>query len=186
MTPITALWLPILVSAIFVFLASSIIHMLLNWHKADYRPVPNDTAFGDAIRPMAIPPGDYMIPCAGSSSEMKSPEFAEKMRTGPVMVFTVMPNGEMSMGRSLGRWFVYLLVVSTFSAYIAGRALPPGANYLEVFRFTGATAFIAYGVALWQMWIWYHRNLGTTLRNTIDSLIYAMLTAGTFGWLWPK
>jgi hypothetical protein len=185
MTPITALWLPILVSAIFVFIASSVIHMLLKWHDSDYRPVPDEATFGNAVRPLGLPPGDYMIPRPRSTAEMKSPEFAEKMRTGPVMVFTVMPGG-MSMGRSLGLWFVYLIVVSTFAAYIGGRALAPGANYLEVFRFTGATAFIAYATGIWQMWIWYHRNLGTTIRSTIDSLIYAMLTAGTFGWLWPK
>ena len=186
MTPLTALWLPILVSAIFVFIASSIIHMFLKWHDSDYRPVPDETAFGNAIRPLAIPPGDYMIPRAKSTDEMKSPEFAEKMHTGPVMIFTVMRSGEMSMGRSLGLWFAYLLIVSTFVAYITGRALAPAAPYLEVFRFAGATAFIAYSVALWQMWIWYHRSLGTTIRSTIDSLIYALLTAGTFGWLWPK
>jgi hypothetical protein len=108
------------------------------------------------------------------------------MRNGPVMMMTVMRNGEISIGRSLGLWFVYLIVVSFFAAYIASRALAPGANYLEVFRFAGATAFIAYSVALWQMWIWYHRNLGTTIRGTIDGLIYALLTAGTFGWLWPS
>ena len=185
MTPMTALWLPILVSAIFVFIASSVIHMLLKWHDSDYRPVPDETTFGNAVRPLGLPPGDYMIPRPRSTAEMKSPEFAEKMRTGPVMMFTVMPSG-MSMGRSLGLWFVYLIVVSAFAAYIGSRALAPGANYLEVFRFTGATAFIAYAVGIWQMWIWYHRNLGTTIRSTIDSLIYAMLTAGTFGWLWPS
>ena len=186
MTPITALWLPILLSAVFVFIASSIIHMFIRWHDSDYRPIPGEAAFGNAVRPLAIPPGDYMIPRATSTAEMKSPEFAEKLSNGPVMIITVMQNQMMSMGRSLGLWFVYLLVVSTFVAYITGRALPPGANYLEVFRFAGATAFIAYSVALWQLWIWYHRSLGTTIRSTIDSLIYALLTAGTFGWLWPK
>lgn len=186
MTPLTSLWLPILVSAIFVFIASSIIHMFLKWHDSDYHSVPDEAAFGDAVRPFAIPPGDYMIPRPKSMDEMKSPEFAEKMCNGPVMMFTVMRNGEMSMGRSLGLWFAYLVVVGVLVAYVAGRALPPAAHYLEVFRFAGATAFIAYSVALWQMWIWYHRSLGTTLRNTLDSLIYALLTAGTFGWLWPK
>lgn len=186
MTPLTALWLPILVSAIFVFFASSLIHMLLKWHDSDFRPLPDESSFANAVRPLALPPGDYLYPRASSTAEMKSSEFIEKMRKGPVMVFTVLPNGDASMGRSLGLWFVYLLVVSTFAAYIAGRALAPGANYLEVFRFVGATAFIGYGVALWQMWIWYRRSLGTTIRSTIDSLIYALLTAGTFGWLWPK
>lgn len=186
MTPLTALWLPILVSAIFVFFASSIIHMLLKWHDADFRPLPDEAAFGNAIRPLGLAPGDYMIPRAKSTAEIKSPEFMEKMRNGPVMLMTVMRNGEVSMGRSLGLWFVYLLVVSYFAAYITSRALAPGANYLEVFRFAGATAFIAYAVGLWQMWIWYHRSLGATIRSTIDGLIYALLTAGAFGWLWPS
>jgi hypothetical protein len=72
-----------------------------------------------------------------------------------------------------------------FAAYLASRALPPGAPYLEVFRFAGCTAFVGYTLALWQMTIWYRRALGTTIRSTIDGLIYALLTAGVFGWLWP-
>jgi hypothetical protein len=182
---LTALWLPILVSAILIFIASSIIHMFLKWHDADYRPVPDEAAFGNAVRPLGLAEGDYMIPRPKSTAEMRSPEFAEKIRTGPVMLFTVMPNSN-TMGRALGLWFVYLLVVGVLCAYISGRALAPGANYLEVFRFVGATAFIAYACALWQLWIWFHRGLGTTIRSTIDSLIYALLTAGVFGWLWPK
>lgn len=185
MTPITALWLPILLSAVFVFIASSIVHMLLKYHAADYRPLPDENAFANAVRPLAIPPGDYMIPRASSMDDMKSPEFQEKMKNGPVMMMTVMPPGT-SMGRAFGLWFLHILIVSTFAAYITGRALAPGAAYLEVFRFAGATAFIAYGVAIWPLWIWYHRSLGTTLRSTLDALIYACVTAGTFGWLWPK
>ena len=186
MTPLTALWLPILVSAIFVFIASAIIHMALRYHDSDYRVLPDEAAFRTNVGPLAIPPGDYMVPRAATTAEMKSPEFQEKIRTGPIMICTVLPNGEWTMGRSLALWFVYLLIIGTFAAYITGRALAPGANYLEVFRFSGATAFIAYATGIWQMWIWYRRSLGTTIRSTIDSLIYALLTAGTFGWLWPK
>ena len=71
------------------------------------------------------------------------------------------------------------------AAYIAGRALGPGAEYLHVFRFTGATAFMCYTVAGWQASIWYRRPWATTLKNTFDGFIYACLTAGAFGWLWP-
>jgi hypothetical protein len=117
---------------------------------------------------------------------MRSPEFAEKMKAGPVMVVTVMPNGPMSMGRSLALWFVYILVVGILSAYITGRALGPGTPYLPVFRFAGTTAFIAYSVALWQMSIWYHRSWTITIKATIDGLVYGLLMAGTFGWLWPR
>lgn len=185
MTGLSALWLPILLSAVLVFLASALIHMLLKWHDSDYPAIPNEDAFRAAVQPLAIPPGDYMIPRARSTAEMSSPEFTEKMKSGPVMVITVMPNGPVSMGKSLGLWFLFSLVVSIFAAYVTGRALPPGSDYMEVFRFISTTAFIGYALALWQISIWYRRAWGTTIKATIDGLIYALLTAGVFGWLWP-
>jgi hypothetical protein len=118
--------------------------------------------------------------------EMNSPEFAEKLKKGPVMVLTVMPNCRMQMGKTLVLWFLYSAAVGVFAAYVAGAALPVGAPYLHVFRFAGATAFIGYSVALWQMSIWYRRAWSTTIKATVDGLIYALVTAGTFGWLWPS
>jgi hypothetical protein len=185
MTSLMSLWLPILLSAVFVFVASSIVHMVLPWHRTDYRTVPNEDRVMDALRPFAIPPGDYMIPRPASMEEMRSPAFAEKARQGPVAVMTVMPSGMMSMGRNLALGFLYSVVVSVFAAYIASRALAPAAAYRHVFRFVGATAFIGYSLALWQMSIWYRRAWSTTIKSTIDGLIYAGVTAGTFGWLWP-
>ncbi|HEX2835236.1 MAG TPA: hypothetical protein VHW00_19640 [Thermoanaerobaculia bacterium] len=186
MTGIVALWLPIVLSAVIVFVASSIIHMFHLWHRNDYPQVPNQDAVRDALRPLAIPPGDYMIPRAHTAKEMREPAFQKKVEEGPVIVMTVLPNGPFNMTRNLILWFVYLLIVSTFAAYISGRALRPGTHYLEVFRFAGATAFIGYSVALWQMSIWYRRAWSMTIKATIDGLIYALLTAGTFGWLWPR
>ena len=185
MTGLTVLWLPILLSAVIVFVASSVIHMLLPWHRSDYPKVPDEGPVRDALRPFAIPPGDYMMPRCDSPAEMKTPEFAEKLKEGPVIVMTVLPNGQFSMGRNLVLWFVYCIVVGTFAAYVAGRALPHGASYAIVFRLVAATAFAGYALALWQMSIWYRRALSTTLKATVDGLIYALLTAGTFGWLWP-
>ena len=186
MVELNALWLPILVSAVFVFLASSVIHMLSPWHKSDYPKMPDEDKVLAALRPLAIPPGDYMVPRPASRKDVGSPEFAAKLKSGPVMVVTVLPNGPFSMGRNLGLWFVYCLVVGIFAAYIAGRALPAGEPYLHVFRFAGATAFIGYSLALWQMSIWYQRSWTTTIKATVDGLIYGMLTAGVFGWLWPR
>ena len=186
MTGIVSLWLPILLSSVFVFVASSIIHMMLPWHKNDFLPVPNEDKLRDAVRPLAIPPGDYMVPRPATPGQMKSPEFQEKMKQGPVMILTMMPSGVMSMGKNLVNWFIYCAVVGIFSAYIAGRALPHGTPYLIVFRFVGAAAFIGYSLALWQNSIWYRRPWSTTFKANVDGLIYACLTAGTFGWLWPK
>jgi hypothetical protein len=186
MTELSSLVLPIVLSAVFVFIASSIIHMFSPWHKSDYPRVPNEDRAREVLRALAIPPGDYMIPRPSSRADLRSPEFAAKIHTGPVMILTVMPNGPMPMLRNMALWFLYCLAVSLFGAYIAGRALAPTAEYLEVFRFAGATAFIGYAVALWQMSIWYRRAWTTTLKATIDGLIYACLTAGTMGWLWPQ
>jgi hypothetical protein len=185
MTSLTALWLPILLSGVLVFIASSIIHMFLKWHDSDYAAVPDEARLRGALATVEIPPGDYMIPRAASAAEMRSPEFDEKMRTGPVMIFTAIPPGPVTMGKTLALWFLFTLVVSLFAGYLAGRALGPGAEYLEVFRFAGTTAFIGYAVGLWPLSIWYHRKWSTTIKSTIDGLIYGLLTAGVFGWLWP-
>jgi len=186
MAMITMLWLPILLSSVIVFVASSIIHMASPWHKSDYPKMPNEDKVMDALRPLAIPPGNYMIPRPSTREEMKSPEYKEKIKKGPVMMLTVWPNGPMSMGHALILWFLYCAVVGLFTAYITGHILPTGAAYKHVFRFAAVTAFLGYSAALWQMSIWYHRPWSTTIKITIDGLIYALLTAGTFGWLWPR
>ena len=186
MTGLAALWLPILLSAVAVVLVSAFIHMALPWHRDEYPPVPNERGVMDALRPFAIPPGDYMVPRATSMKEMATPEFTQRLTQGPVLVMTVLPNRVFNMGPSLAKWFVYSVVVSIFAAYVAGRALPAGAAYLDVFRFAGVTAFVGYTLALWQMSIWYHRSLTTTVKSTIDGLVYALVTAGVFGWLWPS
>jgi len=186
MTAMSALWLPILVSAVLIFVVSSIIHMSPLWHKTDYPKLANEDRVMDALRPLGLPPGDYMMPRASSMAEMKSAVFVERLAKGPKVIITVMPAGPFSMSKSLSLWFVYIVVVGIFCAYIASRALPPGAAYLQVFRFVGATAFVGYALALWQMSIWYHRAWSMTIKATVDGVIYALLTAGVFGWLWPR
>jgi hypothetical protein len=185
MVPTLTLWLPILLSAILVFIVSSIIHMLLPYHRSDFRKVPDEDDVMESLRRFNIPPGDYVMPCAGSSKEMGSAEFKEKSEKGPVAFITVMPSGPPAMGKSLILWFIYCLAVGAVAAYVTGRALGPGAPYLAVFRFIGATAFIGYALALWQNSIWYKRNWVATLKSNLDGFIYALATAGVFGWLWP-
>lgn len=186
MTGLIALWLPILVSAVFVFIASALIHTVLPWHKGDYRSVANEEQVSAALRPFAIPPGDYILPRPASSADLKSPEFLERVRQGPNIVMTVLPNAQWSMGRNLGLWFLYCLIVSILAAWLTGLAAPPGSDYHAVFHFVAITAFIGYAVALWQMSIWWRRSWMTTFKATIDGIIYAMLTAGAFAWLWPR
>jgi hypothetical protein len=186
MVPVLSLWLPILLAAIIVFVASSVIHMFTPFHKGDVRKAPNEDAALDAIRALNLPPGDYAMPLAGSMEDFKNPAYLEKLAKGPVVFMTVSPGRAPSMAANLIQWFVYGLAVSVFAAYVAGRALSPGAHYLAVFRFAGTTAFLGYAMALAQQSIWWKKNWGATLRSMADGLLYALLTAATFGWLWPR
>jgi hypothetical protein len=186
MVSIASLWLPIVLAAVFVFVLSSVIHMVLGYHRNDMTAVPREEEVMNALRPLAIPPGDYVVPHAGSAANMKTPEFQEKAAKGPVIFMTVRPNGIPGMGASLLQWFVYCLLVGVFAAYVTSRALDPGDTYLHVFRFAGATAFACYGVALLQNSIWWGKQWSATLKSVFDALLYSLVTAGTFGWLWPS
>ena len=186
MVPLMSLGLPILISAVIVFVASAVVHMVLQLHRNDWRKLPHEDEILDALRRFNVPPGEYVAPHVGSPAAMKDPAFVEKMTKGPIVLMTLAPGQPPTMASNLVQWFVYSLVVSVFAAYVAGRALGPGESYLEVFRFAGTTAFLGYSLALAQHSIWYKRNWMTTLKSMLDGLVYALLTAGTFGWLWPR
>lgn len=185
MVPVLALWLPILLSAVVVFVVSALMHMVLSYHRNDLRPVPAEDELMEGLRRAGLEPGEYAIPHAATPEEMAEPAYVEKSKRGPVALITVLPSGPPSMAKSLTLWFAYTLVVGVIAAYVAGRALPPGADYLEVFRFTGTAALAGYVVGTWQQSIWYGRPWSTTLKASFDGLVFALLTAGVFGWLWP-
>jgi hypothetical protein len=186
MHPITALLLPTLVAAVVVFVLSSIIHMLLPWHKNDFPKLPNQDAVMDALRPLNIPPGEYMVPRGDSMADMKSPAFQEKVNRGPVFILNMQKNGMMSMGGPLAGWFVYCLLVAWFSGHVAWGADIPAAETHKLFHTIGIAAALGYCAALWQQTIWYRKPWMTTLKSTIDGVIYAVVTALVFIWMWPK
>ena len=185
MTSMSALWLPILLSSVIVFVVSSIIHMFSPWHKSDYPKLANEDQIMDALRPLLTERGDFMVPRPANMEEMKSAEFRAKVERGPRVIMTVAPGGPMSMSREMVMWFIYLIVVNFLTAYIAAHALAPGALQHPIIRFTGLVSFIAYASSLWQLSIWYRRSWGITFKATIDSFIYAALTALIFAYLWP-
>jgi len=186
MVPITALWIPILLSAVIVFLASSILHMVIPYHKSDYRKLPDEDRVLDALRATGVTPGRvYHFPFC-THKEMKSPEAVEKFKRGPIGLLTVIPSGAPAMGKYLGLWFAYCVVVSIFVACVVGRTLSPGTQYPHVFHVAGIAAFLAYGVGHIQDSIWKGQTWGVTAKHVLDGLIYALLTAGTFALLWPK
>ena len=186
MISLTALWLPILLSVVIVFVASSVMHMVLPYHKSDYRKLPDENRVTDAMRAAGVTPGpDYFFPYY-SFKEMKSGPVIEQLKRGPVGLLTVLPSGAPAIGKNLLQWCVYCLVLSLFTAYLGSRTLAAGTGFLEVFCVIGTAAFLGYGGAQAQESIWAGRSWVVTFKHIFDSLIYAGLTAGTFGWLWPK
>src|ERR1700740_2851670 len=145
MVPLATLWLPILLSAIIVFVASSIIHMVLKYHQSDYRQLPDEEKILAALRPAGLKPGLYHFPFC-THKDMKSPAMQEKYRQGPVGFITVFPSAPPAMAKFLGLWFAYCLLVGFFVAYLTGHTVAPGAHYLAVFRVVGTAAFLAYGL----------------------------------------
>jgi hypothetical protein len=186
MIPLTALWLPILLSTVLVFFASFIMHMVLTYHRSDYRKLPNEDPVTDALRNADVKPGpDYFFPY-GSFEEMKSAPMIEKMKRGPVGFVTVLPSGPPAMGKNLVQWFLYCVVISLFAAYLSGRTLAAGTAFLQVFRVVGIAALLGYGAAHVQESIWGGRSWVVTFKHIFDSAIYAALTAAIFAWLWPE
>jgi len=186
MVSITALWLPILLSAVIVFVVSSIIHMALPFHKSDYRKLPDEDKVADTLRSAGVTPGRaYVIPHC-TMKEMKSPEIQEKFKRGPVGFITIRPSGAPGLGKFLLQWFLYCVVVGIFAACVAAATQPPATEYKRILHVVGIVAFVGYSLALIQNSIWKGETWGVTFKHVLDGLIYGLLTAGTFGWLWPK
>lgn len=183
MVPLISLWLPILGSAVAVFLASSIVWMVLPHHKSDWSKLSDEEGVRAALEGVA--PGEYTIPHAASSSDWKSEAWQEKAKTGPNAFISVIPSGLPNMGKNLGQWFVYCLIVSTCVAYVVSRTVAPGIAYLAVFRIAGTVAFLAYSMAHISGAIWMGHGWGRTIKDVIDGFVYGLLTGGVFGWLWP-
>ncbi len=185
MALLAQLWLPILLSAVFVFFASSILHMVLKfWHAPDCHGFSNEDEVGAAIRKGNAAAGLYMIPYC-TPETMKNPATPEKFKQGPVGTIFLRQPGPMNMGAYLGQWFVFCLVVSFFCALLVAHALAPGASCARVFHIVAIPALMGYAFGALPNAIWWGHPWGSTIKHVIDGLIYAVITGATFAWLWP-
>lgn len=185
MVPLAALWLPIVVAAVIVFIASSIMHMVLPYHRSDYSQLPDEDKVRATLRAANLKRGLYTMPFC-THKDMKLPATQEKFKEGPVGFITIMPSGPPAMGKFLIQWFLFCLIIGFFVAYLTAHTVPLGANYLVVFRVAGTAAFLGYGLGHLSDGIWKGQMWSTTIKEMIDGLVYGLLTAGVFGWLWPR
>ncbi len=180
---LSALWLPILLSAIAVFIASSLIWTVVQYHNADWHKLPDEEAARAALK--GAEPGQYSLPHAMDGKARQSEEWQKKFKEGPAAMLVVLPHGSLAMGKQLGQWLVYTIVISLLVAYVAASTLPTGTAYLKVFQVTATVATLAYAGAAATGAIWFGHTWSRTIKDIIDGLVYGLLTAGVFGWLWP-
>jgi hypothetical protein len=184
MVALSALWLPTLLAAVFVFIVSSILHTVLTYHRSDCLQLPEEDKLMAAMRAAGVHRGYYMFPYC-LPKEMKSPAAIEKFKAGPVGTMTVIPSGPPVMPKFLGLWFGFCLTISFFVAYLTGRTVAPGAPFLGVLRVASTAAFLAYGVGQLSNGIWKGQPWSMTLKEFFDGLLYALVTGAAFAWLWP-
>ena len=179
------LWMPIVGSAVLAWIASGLIHMIIKYHNSDYQKLANEDEVAAAVRQGSPKLGLHHFPHCTDMSEMANEDMQEKFKKGPVGMVIIFPSGMPNMGKYLGQQFAYFLVGSILIAYCASFALPPGADFMTVFRVFSAIGFLAFGWATIPSSIWFGFQWSMTVKYLIDALIYAMVVAATFAWLWP-
>ena len=183
--PFGSLWLPVVASTVAVFFVSSLLHMVLKYHRADYRKLPDENAVGEVMRKHPASPGVYVIPYCVDPGEMKKPEVIERYEAGPVALITVLRNGPPALGKNLVQWLALSFLISFTAAYVARHTLAPGAEGMLVLRITGAVAFAGYGFGYFQDSIWKGIPWANSVRGLADSLVYAVVTGVLFRVFWP-
>jgi len=179
------LWAPIAVSAVVVFVISSVVHMVLPVHKGDHGTLPDESSVLDALRAAGVKPGTYMFPGCTSTKDMADPATVARYEKGPVGFMTVRPNGVPGIGPSLLQWFALSLLIGLLAAYVGHHALSKGAPFGEVVRITGTVAIAGYALGAIQDSIWKGVPWGTTAKFVADGVVYGLATALTFAWMWP-
>jgi hypothetical protein len=186
MVTLMQLWAPIILSGVLVFIASSLVHMVIKWHAPDYKRLPNEDDVRAVMRKGNPAPGQYITPWCGDMKDMKSPEMQQKFKEGPVGFFYIRPSGMGGMGAQLGQWFIFNLVVSGFVACVLARTTQSGAVYMQIFPVAATVAFLGYGAGSIPGGIWMGKPWIVVFKELVDGLLYGLLTAGAFGWLWPR
>ena len=185
MNDVFSLWLPILATAVFIFIASSLIHMVFKWHNSDYKKLSNEDEVRATIRSGSPAPGQYVVPHCTDMKDMGGAEMQKKFIEGPVAFLTVRKNGAPTMGTALTLWFIYSLLVAAAAACIASGTFSLKADPRQAGQLVGVLSFMTYVGGSIQMGIWMGKPWGSVAKDALDGFIYAVISALTFMWLWP-
>jgi hypothetical protein len=185
MVTLASLWLPIVLGAVLVFVASSLVHMVFKWHNKDYLKLPNEDDVRAAIRKGALAPGHYVVPHCLDGKAMATPEMQQKYQEGPIGHLFIAANGAPAMGKYLGQWFALNLAIAFLTAYVAAHTLPAGSDAGNVLRVIWTIALLAYGAGSVTDGIWHARPWGGVAKDLLDAFIFGLMTALPFYFLWP-
>ena len=183
--PFGSLWLPVLVSAALVWIASAIVWMALPHHRKDLSKLPSEDGVADALRKLALEPGQYILPYLPDMKDCKNPAVVKRFEDGPIAMLRVRPNGIPKMGGNLAVYFIYCFLVSFVTAYVARHTLTFASSFHDVFRLTGTIAVASYALATIPESIWMWRPWSVTWKNVCDAIAYGLITGLVFAWLWP-
>jgi len=183
---VAQLWLPILVATALCFAASAVIWVLGPHHRTEWKAPPGQDAIMEALRQGNAKAGSYMFPHADRADKAAFEAAMKRWAEGPSGVLYIFPRGPMNMGARLVQQLIYFLVISFFLAYVGHHAGLDGQTYLKVFQVIGAVGFMTYGLGIIPESIWFARPWRNFFMGACDGLIYALLSAGAFGWLWPR
>ena len=180
------LWLPILLSGLFAWIASALIHMLIKYHNSDYKKLNNEESISKAIEESGTPVGFYTMPHCEDMKEMNDPAVQEKFKKGPIAIITIMENGLPPMGKLLTQQLLFFVLGSLLIGYIGSLGLSQASDFGDVFHLLFISGFIGFGWASIPNSIWFGHPWSVTVKYLIDAVIYSAVIAATFGWLWPS
>jgi hypothetical protein len=180
-TSLVSLWLPIIASGVALFFASWAAWMLLPHHKPEWQGLPNEEGLLQSLRSAGVPPGQYMFPYACKPEDWKNEEFKRRMETGPNGTLTIWKSPP-SMGVNMACTLAFFTIANFVIAYLAGMALPPGADFMTVLRFVGTAGILTYGTANILNGIWFGRKM---VADIVDGIAYGLITGLIFAALWP-
>ena len=185
MVSLVQVWLPILLGAVGAFIASSVLHMVLQfWHRPDYHGFSNEDEVRAAIRTGSTMPGMYMLPWC-PPEKMKDPAVLSKFAEGPVGLLILRAPGNFNMGKSLGLWFGFCLLVSLLAGYLGVATLAAGTSAMQVFRVTATAAMMAFAVGTLPNHVWWGEPGRATAKNVVDGIVDGCIVGIMFAWLWP-
>jgi hypothetical protein len=185
-----SLWLPILLSAAAVWIASMIVGMALPHHKQDWIGLPDppgEDGFMDYLRKSGLKPGNYLFPDFRGREALKSEKVEKALKEGPVGHLSVWQTPLTMGGKMVGTFIVYL-VVSALIAYLTRVALPPipgPTPFAKVFQFATTAGVLAYCFSFIPNALWWGSYKRTIVANVIDGILYAAITGAIVAWRWP-